>query len=97
MNAWLASKPADVVEDAVAQLAADVRQRAVDVRSYAGGDMHFALWLSLVNKRCTTVTGLGVFDLEDWRWRDAYDSGASPKDALEDFMVETDLFGVGSD
>ena len=35
-----------------------------------------------------TGSGSSVFDLEDWAWRDAYDSGESPKEAFGNFVEE---------
>jgi hypothetical protein len=86
---WLDSKPADVVGDAIHALSKD--PAAADALDYAGGDDRFALWLHLVDKRCRTVFGIGIFDLEDWTWRDAFDDGSSPKEALADF---DDHFGL---
>ena len=88
---WLDTKPQDVVTDAVAQLASATGANADSIRSYADGDLRFGLWIHLVDKRCVTVLGVGIFDLEDWHWRNAYDSGSSPKDAFADFREEMSL------
>lgn len=85
---WLDTKPPEAVAAAVEQLAQAQGAHAESIRDYAGGDLRFGLWLQLVDKRCASVIGLGVFDLEDWRWRDAYDGGDSPKEAFADFVEE---------
>jgi len=88
---WLDTKPADVVADAVAQLASAEDAGAESIRSYAGEDLRFGVWLHLVDKRCRTILGLSIFDLEDWNWRDAYAGGSSPKEAFGDFREDLGL------
>jgi hypothetical protein len=94
---WLESKPADAIGPAMQLLADSEDPRAVAVRDYCGGDLRFGLWLYLVDKRCRTVFGLSVFDLEDFGWRDAYDDGSSPKAALHEFCEEHDVFRPDAD
>lgn len=60
---------------------------------YAGGDEHFALFLAVADSKCQRITGLGVFDLEDYLWRDAYDSGLSPSEALHGCLVDNGYIG----
>ena len=94
---WLSSKPADVIGPAMQHLADSEDPHAVAVRDYCGGDLRFGVWLYLVDKRCRTVVGLGVFDVEDYRWRDKYDSGDSPKEALDEFLDQSDWWVDGED
>lgn len=53
--------------------------------------MSFQRWMKQVNGQCERVTGLSTSDFEDYRWRDAYDDGATPEEALEDFFDEIGL------
>lgn len=53
------------------------------IAGYAGGDERFALWMHLCDRRCRSLTGLETADLEDHLWRDAYDAGQSPRDAVD--------------
>jgi hypothetical protein len=91
MNAWLDSKPADSVEKAIENLVRSEIPANKSVVNYAGEDKRFALWLYLTDKRCLTQLGVGIFDLEDWHWRDAYDSNSSPKEALAHFVEDLGL------
>ncbi len=86
---WLDSKPADVVGTAIHALTKD--PSSADILDYAGGDGRFGLWLYLVEKRSRTALGLSIFDLEDWHWHNAYDSGESPKEAFAAFIEDLDL------
>jgi hypothetical protein len=88
---WLDTKDPEVIAAAIEKLAGSNNPASKEIVDYAGGDLRFALWLYLVKKRCVTVLGLGIFDLEDWRWRDAYDAGSSPKEAFADFREDLGL------
>jgi len=59
---------------------------AEELRSYARGDKRFAYWMYLVDRRLSRACGLTSADLEDHLWRDAYDTGMSPRDALADAL-----------
>lgn len=60
---------------------------------YAGGDEDYALWLALCDRRCSRMTGIGIFDLADWRWGDAFVEGYSPAEAVRECLSEDDLYG----
>jgi hypothetical protein len=91
---WLESRDPLLIEAAVEKLAVAPGLAVEAIRDYAGGDGRFGVWLYLVDKRCVTLLGLGIFDLEDFSWRDAYDSGESPKEALAEFIS---AMGYGED
>lgn len=38
-------------------------------------------WLKRVDAEVIRRTGLGIYDLPDWNWRDAYEDGSSAKRA----------------
>lgn len=50
---------------------------------YAHGDRDFALFLLVVDARCRRHQGVSIFDLEDALWRDFYDDGITPAEALD--------------
>lgn len=63
---------------------------------WAGGDREFALWLIYCDKRVTRAVGLGLRDMEDWLWRDAYDNNVTPANAVIDAFANWgayDTFG----
>jgi len=35
------------------------------------------------NRQLTNIAGLGIHDMEDATWRSYYDSGMTPRDAIE--------------
>jgi hypothetical protein len=50
---------------------------------YAGGDRDFAAFLLVADTALRTKRGVSIFDLPDYCWRDAYDDGLTPGDALQ--------------
>ncbi len=57
-------------------------------KEYAGGDPDFAEWLDDVDQFCLRKTGLSIQDLRDYLWRDAFDSGSTPKEAWSDAVCD---------
>lgn len=57
------------------------RKRRAD--EYAGGDPRFAEWLNTVDQMVVQTAGLSMFDFPDALWRDHFDDGLSPRDAIE--------------
>ena len=51
----------------------------------------FMLWLSDVDAELVRRSGLGVDDLPDWLYRDAYDDGAYPVDVARDVLADNDF------
>ena len=51
-------------------------------RTYAGDDREFAVWLYVTDRSCRARIGVSIFDLADFCWRDHFDDGATPKEAL---------------
>jgi hypothetical protein len=65
-----------------------------DIRQYVGSapeDESFRKWLRECNALLTKRLGLGLFDLPDWAWRDAFEDGAKPKEAVEDMTSDLDM------
>jgi len=61
---------------------------------YAHGDRGFAGWLLVADATCVRRLGVSIFDLSDWAWRDAYDDGATPGQALRDALRADDTLGT---
>lgn len=55
---------------------------------YGVTDQRFALWLGIVDQRLSMRTGMGHRDLADWTWRDAFDDGSSPSEAVQDALED---------
>jgi hypothetical protein len=71
-------------------------ERGREFLRHSSGDEGFAAWLLVTDVICTRELGLSIFDLADWTWRDAYDSGATPGSALQDALAADDTFRAGS-
>jgi hypothetical protein len=67
---------------------------ARELRSYARGDQRFAYWMYLVDRRLSRACGLTSTDMEDHTWRDAYDDGLSPREALADALEANGMLGL---
>jgi len=59
-----------------------------EIRDYADGDQDFATWLTLVDGAIRARLGVGLFDLEDYPLRDAYDNGESPIEIAIEVALE---------
>ena len=55
---------------------------------YAGGHLGFYGFLRLANARISGRVMVGLLDLPDRLWRDAYDDGAHPGDAANEAITE---------
>ncbi len=60
----------------------------------AGDDRGFAAWLLVADAVCTRCLGLSIFDIADWGWRDAYESGMTPGEALREALYADDTFAT---
>jgi hypothetical protein len=58
--------------------------------SYAGGDRGFAGWLLIADALCMRRVAVSLFDLADWAWRDAYDTGTPPGEAVREALRADD-------
>jgi hypothetical protein len=61
---------------------------------YAGGAVGFAAWLLVADLTCARRFGVSIFDLSDWTWRDAYDAGDLPGDAVREAIEADDTYGM---
>jgi hypothetical protein len=76
------------VDEAITTLTRQDDPAAEKLFAYCGHDYRFALWMTLVNMRIVRRLGLTAWDVEDWRWRDAFDDGSSPRDAVTDALED---------
>jgi len=59
---------------------------------HAGADRDFAGWLLVADALCIRRVRVSIFDIADWAWRDAYDDGMKPGDALREALRADDTF-----
>jgi hypothetical protein len=62
--------------------------------AYSGGARGFAAWLLVADLLCARRVGVSIFDLSDWAWRDAYDSGLRPASAVREALLADDTFAA---
>jgi hypothetical protein len=48
----------------------------------------FDLWMYRVDDLLIRYVGLDSGSMEDWLWRDAFDSGLLPAEAVRDFLAD---------
>tara|TARA_R110002072_G_scaffold254941_1_gene413730 strand:- start:31 stop:240 length:210 start_codon:yes stop_codon:yes gene_type:complete len=53
-------------------------------------DMSFEQWMKEVDQTLVDHIGFSSEDLRDRRWRDSYDAGDTPADAIEDLVGPLD-------
>ena len=75
---WIRTIPAD----RRVKLMTLLDQDGADHLRYAAGDREFAAFLLVADAACRRRLGVSIFDLEDACWRDFYDDGLSPSEAL---------------
>ncbi|GAA0607527.1 hypothetical protein GCM10010174_25840 [Kutzneria viridogrisea] len=56
--------------------------------SCSGGDKDFAIWLISADIKCRKRCGFGIFDFPDRRWRDLYDDGTRPREAVIELLAD---------
>jgi hypothetical protein len=76
---WTDSLPTDRHH----KLAAALDDIGADHLRYAADDRGFAMFLLVTDYRCCRHHCVSIFDLEDALWRDFYDEGLSPAEALD--------------
>lgn len=54
--------------------------------------MSFGKWFREADNVCIRVTGVGVRDMEDYRWRDCYEDELDPEEAVYGFLSENGYF-----
>lgn len=52
--------------------------------------MNFTQWLGKVDAIVSDKLGLSIHDMRDRNWRDAFDGGLSPEDAIEQELGDMD-------
>jgi len=88
---WLTTQDPSKVEAAAATMPAEFAER------YGNGDPYFALYLHLADRKCIRAVGVGIFDIADYLWHDAYTGGTTPSQAAREALENDDtlsaLFG----
>lgn len=64
-----------------------------DLKDYAGNDEGFRRWLKTVDNILTAQTGIGVLDLADMNYRDAYDDEVTAREMAGDVLDENGFPG----
>lgn len=68
-------------------------RRGTTYLEYGGGNRDFAAYLALCDRICSRLIGVGIFDIADWNWHDAFDGEQSPREAVTEALSEDDTFG----
>jgi len=50
--------------------------------------MTFEAWIKKCDAIISNQLGLGLYDLEDWNWMDAYEDEFTPAEAVEQFKED---------
>lgn len=53
--------------------------------------MYFIQWAKACDGILQRLIGLSRDDMEDWDWRDHFDQGFSPKEAVDLFMEQVEV------
>ncbi len=69
-----------------------ITRKEIDV---ADDNKCFSVWMGLVDMQLESRFGCGSSDLPDCCYRDWFDDGLSPEEAVECMMEELDLYGFG--
>lgn len=68
------------------QIDAALNERGAEHLRHAGGDRGFAAFLLQADDRCRRHFYVSIFDLPDYCWRDAYDDGMTPAEAVREAL-----------
>ncbi|NUS44741.1 MAG: hypothetical protein HOQ24_13765 [Mycobacteriaceae bacterium] len=77
----------------VAEAAGELAARSPGYLATFGGNVHFALYMRLVDARMRKYFGITHRDIADYLWRDAFDAGTEPDEAIKDALAGDELFG----
>lgn len=69
-------------------------ERGAQYLRHANDDRGFAAWLLVADTICVRRFGFSLFDLADWHWRDAYDSGQKPAAAVREALHADGAFAT---
>jgi hypothetical protein len=75
MNAWIDNLPGPRLASVIEKNGDDLKKR------HHTDDVHFAIWLEILDRSVRRHVMMSYDDLEDWDYWSAYDGGMSPKDA----------------
>lgn len=77
----------DLSENTRAKLMTALDTHGTEHLRYAGNDRPFAAFLLAADQGCHARHGVSIFDLADFRWRDAFDDGLTPAEALTNALT----------
>jgi len=55
--------------------------------------MNFKIWMKEVNRLCVEAVGLDANSFEDYHWRDSFEDGLRPGEALYYFFEDNGYVG----
>ncbi len=82
MNAWIDSLPGPRLASVIEKNGDDLKKRHHTV------DVHFAIWLEVLDRSVRRRVMMSYDDLEDWDYWSAYDSDYSPRDAALEMLAD---------
>lgn len=68
--------------------------RGREYLQHAGGNADFALYLQQADRKCIRFVGIGIFDIGDYLWHDAYDGGVPTGEAVREALENDDTYGA---
>jgi len=75
-------------EEKVDAACAKFVEQAPEKIARTGGDVRFALYLHLVDRRVQGAIGLGYEDLPDYPFYDEYEAGTPPREVAHSLLEE---------
>lgn len=80
-NPWIQNLPGPRLRQVIDEKGAALMDR------HHTDDVFFAVWLEVLDRAVQRRVHVRYDDLEDWGYRDAYDSGMSPKEAAVEMLA----------
>lgn len=92
-NPWVQNLPGPKLRQVI-----DEKGDALKERHHTD-DVFFAVWLQALDQAVQRRVLVRYDDLEDWRYRDAYDDGMSPVDAAVEMLEDAgwDDYALGGE
>lgn len=81
-------------QNKVAKILEDLTERRPYLVDEASGDLRFALYLYMVDAVMIRRIGLSHNDLADYLWRDTYDNGTTPQEAVQECLENDDTYAA---
>jgi len=95
---WIDTQDSVKVANAIGRLRGEDWSLADRVSVDPNTDGEFCLWMVLADNRFMKRFGMGILDMPDFLWRDAFENGESPvaglKSAIEYWQDNGDMSGI---